>query len=332
MIKKSLLNAQGLPLIIEPSNGPFPLDSFYKMLGKDREELLNDLHRYGGLLFRGFPLKNAHDFATSIEQLNLGKAMHYIGGDSPRTKIEGAVYTSTEAPPWLKIPLHNELSFVNNHPKHIYFFCETAPLKEGETILGDAREIYKAIDPKIREKFTQKGLKYTSAYYEKSRLMDLINKWQRSHKSWPEVFETSSKAEVERKCKESGFQFEWTKNGWITIRQERPSIILHPMTQDPVWFNQAHLYDFNPKLLGLPSYIGAKLLYVQKHMRLHEISFGDESPIPRKDLYHILDTLDANTIKFPWRQGDFLVLDNVLAMHGRAPFKGKRRILAAMTG
>lgn len=328
MINKT---STGLPLIIEPAS-TYTLEAFYDLLADKKEELTHDLHQHGGILFRGFPLKNAHDFAMSVEKLNFGKPMNYIGGDSPRTKIKGAVYTSTEAPPWLKIPLHNELSFVNNYPKHIYFFCETAPEKDGETILGDAREIYKAIQPGIRKKFTEKKLKYTSSYYEKSLLMDLINKWQRSHKSWPEVFETSCKKEVEQKCKESGFHFEWTKNGWITIQQDRPATLHHHATHDLVWFNQAHLYDFNPKLLGLPSYIGAKLLYSQKHMRLHEVFFGDGTPIPRKELYHVMDTLDAKTVKFPWHQGDFLVLDNVLAMHGRAPFKGKRRILAAMTG
>lgn len=331
MIKKKTINSSNLPLVIEPK-APYTLKAFYDLLAEKKEELTGDLHRHGGLLFRGFPLKNAQDFATSIEKLDFGKAMNYIGGDSPRTKIKGAVYTSTEAPAWLKIPLHSELSFVNNFPKHIYFFCETAPEKDGETILGDAREIYKAIHKDIRDKFSEKKLKYISSYYEKSLLMDLINKWQRSHKSWPEVFETSSKEEVERKCKESGFHFEWTKNGWITIRQDRPAIMRHPVTQDLVWFNQAHLYDFNPKLLGILSYIGAKLLYSQKHMRLHEVFFGDNSCIPRKEMYHILDTLDEKTIKFPWKEGDLLVLDNILAMHGRAPFKGKRRILAAMTG
>jgi alpha-ketoglutarate-dependent taurine dioxygenase len=67
-------------------------------------------------------------------------------------------------------------------------------------------------------------------------------------------------------------------------------------------------------------------------MRLHEVFFADGSTIPLKDLYHILDVLDANTIYFPWKKGDVLVLDNILAMHGRAVFSGKRRILAAMTG
>ena len=60
--------------------------------------------------------------------------------------------------------------------------------------------------------------------------------------------------------------------------------------------------------------------------------FANGSPIPREDLYHVLDVLDANTVYFPWQKGDLLILDNVLAMHGRATFTGKRRILTAMTG
>lgn len=162
--------------------------------------------------------------------------------------------------------------------------------------------------------------------------MNLLNKFQRSHKSWIDVFETESKEEVERKCRESEFEFKWQQNDWLQISQTRPAVMSHPTTKDMIWFNQAHLYDFNPKFLGLTRYVGAKLFYIRKHMRLHEVFFADSSPIPRADLYHIMQQLDANTIYFPWQKGDVLVLDNVLAMHGRAPFSGKRRILTAMTG
>ncbi len=34
---------------------------------------------------------------------------------------------------------------------------------------------------------------------------------------------------------------------------------------------------------------------------------------------------------FEWRAGDLLVVDNVLAAHGRMPFSGARRVLLAMT-
>lgn len=329
-IKTHFINTDELPLVVEPAEKmtlPELLDTLKTHHVDFRELLL----KYGGLLFRNFPIQNEDDFASLIEAFGLGKFVDYIGGDSPRDKIKGGVYTSTEAPPSIKIPLHNELSFVKHYPKHIYFYCHVAPAKDGETIIADARKVLQSVDPQVRKKFQERKIRYVSCYYGKSKLMDALNKWQRSHKPWKDVFETTNKTEVERKCHASEFDYKWNKHDWLQISQTRPATLVHPTTKEEVWFNQAHLYDFNPRLLGLWRYIGAKLFYLRKHTRLHEVFFGDGKKIDRSDLYHVMDALDKNTIYFPWKKGDVLVLDNVLAMHGRATFTGKRRILTAMT-
>src|SRR5205814_6827535 len=144
---------------------------------------------------------------------------------------------------------------------------------------------------------------------------DLLNALQPSHKSWSDVFETEDRAEVERLCREHEFEFQWHDDNWIRISQTRPAAIQHPETKEWVWFSQAHLYDFNPRLLGFWRWIGAKLFYARPHTRLHEVFHADGSPIRREDLYHLMDVLDRNTVAFPWERGDFLVLDNVLSMH-----------------
>jgi len=330
-IKTSFLNKEHLPLVIEPSR-PFSTQAeFFKFIAENQSYFKENSLKYGGILFRGFPMQHADDFAEFINYLGFGKSIDYVGGDSPRNKIKEGVYTSTEAPPSLKIPLHNELSFVKNYPKHIYFFCETPSPIGGETILADARKVYECIEPQVKEKFIANGLRYVSCYYYKSKLMEGLNKLQRSHKSWLQVFETDSKQEVERMCKEHEFEYKWTKNDWIKISQVRPSVMSHPLTGERIWFNQAHLYDFNPRLLGNWRYLGAKLFYCREHMKLHQVFFGDHTKIPKADLYHVMDVLDECTIAFPWQKGDLLLLDNVLAMHGRAAFEGKRRILTAMT-
>lgn len=327
--KTKFITKQQLPLVIEPVDKNISFNEFTSLLHRNNDFLKQSLLKYGGVLFRNFPLKSAQDFSTAIQQLQIGDFLNYIGGDSPRNKIVDGVYTSTEAPPSIKIPLHQELSYVKNYPSHICFYCDTAPTANGETIIADARKIYQAIDPKVRDRFINKGLRYVSCYPYKSALLKWINK---SHKSWVNVFETEDKQEVERKCKEHEIEFKWNQNDWIQISQRRPSALVHPKTGETVWFNQAHHYDFNPKFLGWKNYIGVKILYFRKHTLLHEIFFADNSKIPRADLYHILDVLDDHSVYFPWQKGDFLVLDNILAMHGRATFQSKRRILTAMTG
>jgi alpha-ketoglutarate-dependent taurine dioxygenase len=326
----SLIGQQSLPLVLRPKRR-MGVDEFRALLGGERQALERRLLEHGALLFRGWPLENAEQFAGAVGALGLGRAVQYIGGDSPRRKITDMVYSSTEAPPQLKIPLHNELSFVKRYPRHIYFFCETAPGARGETILGDARRVFRSLDPGVRARFMDKQLKYVSCYYGRSLLMDFVNSLQPSHKSWREVFETEQRAEVERLCREHEFAFDWHDDNWIRISQTRPAAIAHPATDEWVWFSQPHLYDFNPRLLGAWRFVGAKLFYARRHTRMHEIFHADGSRVERADLYHVMDALDANTVAFPWQRGDMLVLDNVLTMHGRAAFEGPRRILTALT-
>lgn len=325
------ISTNDLPLVIEPANPGISTHDAMQLIGHHREELKKHLLKSGGILFRNFPVSNEKEFSGFIKALGLGGFVDYIGGDSPRTKIADGIYTSTEAPPSIKIPLHNELSFIDHFPKHIYFYCHIAPEKDGETIIGDARKIYQSMNERIKARFKDRGLKYTSRYYYKSKLMDFINWLQPSHKTWIDVFETTDKDEVERKCRDSNFAYKWNKNHWIEISQQRPATIRHPQTNEEVWFNQVHLFDFNPKLLGAWRYVAAKVFYCRNHMKLHEVSFGDLSAISRHEIYQILQILDKNTVKFAWQKGDVLVLDNILTMHGRATFSGKRRVMTAMT-
>jgi alpha-ketoglutarate-dependent taurine dioxygenase len=330
--RECFLNEDKLPVVLEAEAKARSAEDLYALLETAREPLRQKLLKYGGILFRGYRLTSPQDFSKAIDVLNLGTSLDYIGGDSPRDKVWGHVYTSTEAPPSFKILLHNELSFVNRYPKHIYFCCQIAPSARGETILADARKVYQTVDPEVRNRWEERRLRYISRYFHRSWLLEWINRLARSHKSWTTVFESESKQEVEGICRANGFGFRWRLRDWLEITQERPATIVHPETGDSVWFNQAHLYDFNPRHLGFARWVGATLLYFLPHTRYHDVRHKDGRRIARQDLDHIMDVLDERTIAFPWQQGDFLVLDNVLAMHGRAPFSGPRRILAAMTG
>lgn len=328
--KTSVITEGEMPLVLEPKS-PLKREEFKELLQEENPFIRENIKKYGCVLFRNCPIDGAEEFNETVDLLKVGEKVNYIGGDSPRTKIKGAVYTSTEAPPGIKIPLHNELSFQKYFPKHICFYCDIPPKTGGETFVGDARKIYRGVDPGVRERFEKGGLKYISRYYHKSFIMDMMNRLQKGHKNWIDVFETDSKKEVEKRCLEKNFDFRWLENDWIEISQVGPTWIEHPETKEKVWFNQIHLYDYNPKFIGLMRYIGLKMFYCRKNTLVHEAAFTNGRPIPRKDLYHVMDVLDKNSVYFPWKRGDLMVCDNILAMHGRAPFVGPRRILTAMT-
>lgn len=107
------------------------------------------------------------------------------------------------------------------------------------------------------------------------------------------------------------------------------AVIHHPQTNEPVWFNQAHLFDFNTKLPRWLKRLTMKFSHHDNHFQ--DIKFSDNTSIANEDLHHIDSVITQNKTAFLWQRGDLLILDNILTMHGRTAFKGNRKILTAMT-
>jgi hypothetical protein len=60
------------------------------------------------------------------------------------------------------------------------------------------------------------------------------------------------------------------------------------------------------------------------------ITFGDGSPMKLSDVEVASSLADELTFDVPWQAGDLVLLDNYVAMHGRRPFSGTRKVMASL--
>lgn len=271
---------------------------------------------HGALLIRGLAVGGSKALEKILSLIFDGRLIAYTYRSTPRTKLRGNIYTSTEYHAEEVIELHNENAYTNRWPASIAFYCALPATEGGQTPIANSHQIYSCVPEDIRREFEQRKLLYVRNYGD----VDL---------PWQEVFQTKEKCEVEVFCRENDIQFEWVGNNCLQTRQLRPATMRHPKTGKELWFNQAHL--FHPSSF---KHSGREnILSVFGKGRLpRNVLFGDGETISDDMFVEIRAALSKSQIAFDWQQGDLLLLDNMLYAHGRNSFKGDRKVLTGMSG
>lgn len=273
-----------------------------------------ELKRAGGVLLRDFGVGGAGEFKAFAAGFG-HELLDYEFGSTPRTELERGVYTSTEYPAHQHIPLHNEQSYARTWPMKIWFYCAVAPLQAGETPIADSRRIYRQLDPALVRRLEARGLRYVRNY---GGGLDV---------PWQKVFATENPHEVEAFCSAQGISCEWKPDGELRTAQVCQVSATHPETGERVWFNQAHLFHVS----GLTRETREALLEVVESEDLpRNVYYGDGGAIEDAVLEEIRGVLAECEVVFRWREGDVLMLDNMLVAHARRPFSGPRRVIVAM--
>jgi alpha-ketoglutarate-dependent taurine dioxygenase len=273
-----------------------------------------ELMRHGALLFRGFDLQSIPEFERFVRAIS-PDLMSYGERSSPRSKIGDGVYTSTDHPPDQYILLHNEQSYTLNWPMKLWFFCVKPAEQQGRTPIADSRKIFKHLDRRITDKFIEKQVMYVRNYGYGLGL------------PWNEVFGTEDKAQVEEHCRRAEIEFEWREGDRLQTRQVRPAVRTHPKTGEEVWFN--HTVFFHISSLEKVTHDSMLALVAEDELPFNTF-YGDGSPIEPAVIEEIWQAYWRETTSFSWLNGDVLMLDNMLASHGREPFTGERHIAVAM--
>ncbi|KAB1928233.1 TauD/TfdA family dioxygenase [Micromonospora noduli] len=283
---------------------------------RDHSDTVDALaHAAGAVLFRGFPVTEAADFRRAMDALS-NEVLGYGERSSPRSEVVSGVYTSTDHPPDEPIVLHNEQSYTLDWPMRIVFCCTIEPDADGRTPLADSRRVLARLRPDVVSKFTRTGIRYVRNYLPGISL------------SWQEAFQTERRDHVEDYCRAADIRWEWLGADHLRTTQVRAAVRTHPVTGEASWFNHALFFHVS----SLPPEVSEELRTALPEEHLpYNTYYGDGQRIDDEVLAELRAAYDAETIAFDWRQGDVLLVENMLVAHGREPYRGRRRILAAMS-
>ncbi|WP_039516987.1 TauD/TfdA family dioxygenase [Xanthomonas arboricola] len=274
----------------------------------------DNLNQHGAILFRGFRPTDVAGFQAFVTTTS-GAALDYTERSSPRTQVQGAIYTSTDHPPEYPIFLHNEQSYNISFPTRIFFQCVVASETGGQTPIADTRAVLKRISSATRERFERDGYMYVRNFGDGLGL------------SWQDAFRTKDPAAVEAYCRNNAIAWEWKPGGRLKTWQVRRVIARHPQTGELTWFNHATFFN----VTTLDERLQHQLREGFGDSAFpNQTCYGDGSPIPDPVMQELRDAYLAEKKTFNWQQGDVLMLDNLLCAHAREPFSGARKVVVGM--
>jgi alpha-ketoglutarate-dependent taurine dioxygenase len=300
-----------LPLVIRPAISQMKLVEWVK---NNVDLIESQLLVHGAILFREFGIHEVAMFEAFAAATSIGGLLDYKYGSTPRSRISGGIYTSTEYPADQIIPFHNEMSYSRAWPMKIWFCCLKSTPEGGATPIANSARVFEGINAEIRARFIEHGVMYVRNY---GSGLDL---------SCEQVFGTADRNEIENFCRDAGIECEW-EGSRLTTRQKCQAVAAHPKTGKTVWFNQAHLFHIS----SLDQAVASELLAELGEQNLpRNAYYGDGATIEPEALAEIRNAYQREAIRFDWEEGDVLMVDNMQVAHGREAYMGERRIAVAM--
>jgi alpha-ketoglutarate-dependent taurine dioxygenase len=310
LVKKDFLRpGDALPLLLRPAVADIDACGW---AASNREFIEGELLKHGAVLFRDFNLGRVSEFEDFAGAIYPDLFGNY--GDLPREEMSAKVYKSTPYPADKPILFHNESSHMRRWPLKQWFFCVRAAATGGETPIVDCRQVYSLLDPAILRRFAEKRLMYVRNFIEGFDV------------SWQEFFKTGDRSEVEEHCRRAGIDFEWGPDG-LRTREVCAAVARHPRTGEMVFFNQLQLHHVS--CLEPETQANIRSLFREENYP-RNVYYGDGSPIEDAVVAEVRELYGRCAVEFPWREGDVLMVDNMLVAHGRRPFTGERKIAVAM--
>jgi hypothetical protein len=271
---------------------------------------------HGAVLIRGLGVTSAPDLAgirAALGYQQAGLTEHF----AERKQLAPGVYS---APDWAadrEQCLHHEQGYGIDFPRVLLMACLARASTGGALLLGDTRTALGHLPAGLEKRFRADGW--------------LLERSFRPHfgLQWPAAFGVSTPEEAESFCARRLIGCAWQPDGVLRAGQRRSAIIHHPLTGEACWFNDVAFFsrwsvDPEERQVLLSAFGADGLPF--------DTWFGDGEPITEEDWRGVLGAYDAVLYRADWRDGDVLLMDNILTAHGREPYQGRQEVAVAPAG
>jgi len=353
-----------MPLVFEAKEHK-DLKFLQDFLKANSENLMEDVGKYGALLFRGFNIQSDKDFENAILSIN---GLHGISdafmSEHGRERVDGLKYvlhTNTIYKTGGTLYLggfHSENYYTTDVPGFISFCCLKPSRIGGETGLINMEKVYEHLDDELKKK-----LENSPYFVGKWLVSDVANRYKIDTKTVEEIcrkFDLPIVGEGENKL----------------ILMYKPSVFLHPVTQKKAlqinFFSlptldkalrkrflddyQGNTWFWHRFFWKLPSSIfkvienffvflialfhSPKEVYQitvsnwktdKAFKKLEEKFIKVNSCFSEKDIDHLAQVMRNFYCSIIWQKGDILLVDNRKVVHTGMPGSGPRLVRALIS-
>jgi alpha-ketoglutarate-dependent taurine dioxygenase len=302
----------GVPILHSPAGQA--LGQVGPWLAARRNGIRRELHKHGFLMIRGLPVRAAADVAIVRAALTESPAMN---GErtAQRTHFGADVYSANDLPPGHRIGFHNENSYALEFPAIIIFSCLEAPSSGGCTAVVDCRRVLADVAAEFSDSLRSLGWRLTRHYHP------------HVGQAIKSAFESDDPSKIAEHCEANLIGHQWLSGGVLRTVQRRAAVVRHPTTNEETLFSHMSFWS----RWSLPEEVRQVLVNSYGDDRLpFDTAFGDGTPITKSEMDVLNQAYERHACREPWRVGDVLIVDNLLAAHARDPFRGKRRVVVTM--
>ena len=182
----------------------------------DPGDVMRLLAERGAIILRGFPFTRAS--FTEFSNAACAGFSSYVGGgfrfrglDRQSKDASGTVLSTTGSTQSFPIALHGEMYYQEQRPDVLWFFCEKAPPRRGQTTVADGAALFAGLSDASKDLLRSRRLLYVR---------------QLGAADWPTTFQTEDPDAMKRICAANGTSVTMAPDG--SIRTEYRAAAVRP--------------------------------------------------------------------------------------------------------